>query len=321
MFAVPLYWLPAAYFKTNISGKEFDSREVFMASFVSAHLILVFFRSHANPKIFWTHPLRFSVVPAVLLISMATSLWAFVLIGVLAVWWDVYHSSLQTFGFGRIYDAKQGNPSDVGRKLDIWINLALYAGPVLAGAQFAAHIQQCTTKFTFLNVSDNPLRELITQQAPDFLFHNQKYMTIAVLATGIPFLGYYLYSYYRLARGLSGLVAKSEPAVDHGMRLALRVGLSLVLRRLLDDELLSRPAVLRDRLLFRAEKSGRIFRVDRFALGSAVVLFWIVALTFAYGFWARYFVSGTWLKSAVLTIAIMHFWYDSFIWSVKKKQV
>ena len=62
-------------------------------------------------------------------------------VGVLAVWWDVYHSSLQTFGFGRIYDAKVKNNPTTGRRLDYWMNLFLYLGPVLAGAHFADHIR------------------------------------------------------------------------------------------------------------------------------------------------------------------------------------
>jgi hypothetical protein len=33
---------------------------------------------------------------------------------VLVVWWDVVHSSLQTFGLGRIYDARRGNPPALG---------------------------------------------------------------------------------------------------------------------------------------------------------------------------------------------------------------
>jgi hypothetical protein len=49
-------------------------------------------------------------------------------VSVLATFWDVYHSALQTFGFARIYDRKAGNDPMVGRRLDWHLNQLLYAG-------------------------------------------------------------------------------------------------------------------------------------------------------------------------------------------------
>ena len=49
---------------------------------------------------------------------MITSSWVMVSVSVLATFWDVYHSALQTFGFARIYDRKLGNDPTVGRRLD-----------------------------------------------------------------------------------------------------------------------------------------------------------------------------------------------------------
>jgi len=59
---------------------------------------------------------------------------------VLATWWDVYHSSLQTFGLGRIYDMRAGNDALAGRRLDYYFNLLLYAGPILGGSALMAHL-------------------------------------------------------------------------------------------------------------------------------------------------------------------------------------
>ena len=49
-------------------------RHVFVMSFTAAHLVLVYFRSHANPRIFRTFPFRFTVVPAALVVATALSL-------------------------------------------------------------------------------------------------------------------------------------------------------------------------------------------------------------------------------------------------------
>ena len=322
VLALPLYGLPESTFHGSIMGKEVDLRQVFIASFIAAHLVLVFFRSHANPKIFWTHPWRFTLVPAVLIISAAMSMWIFGLVAVLAVWWDVYHSSLQTFGFGRIYDSKRGNSPEAGRKLDIWMNLFLYSGPVLAGAQFSRHIRNSIDGFNFLTVSESPLKALVLQQAPDFLNGNQRYLTIAVLAIAIPFLAFYLISYYRLSRqGYNVSWQKVSLLVVTG-------GVSIYcwgFRSFFDAFWVMNffHALQYFAIVLYTERANlaRFFRVERFAHASTIVLVWLVALTFMYGLWASYYASGAWMNSVVLTVSIMHFWYDGFIWSVRKKQV
>ena len=145
-----LYLLPPSLFECAIQGKRQDLRQVFMLSFIEAHLVLVFFRSHGNPRIFREYPFAFVVVPIVLLIACALNPVIMGIVGVVAVWWDVYHSSLQTFGFGRIYDSKQKNAPEAGRSLDYWMNLALYVGPVLAGAHLVDHLESSRQKIHFL---------------------------------------------------------------------------------------------------------------------------------------------------------------------------
>jgi hypothetical protein len=320
--AVPLFLLSKEECTTSFFGKSIDLRDAFIFSFISAHLVLVFFRSHANPKIFWTHPLRFTVVPLAVLVAAASSIWVASFAGVLVIWWDVYHSSLQTFGFGRIYDSKQGNNPSAGRTLDIGMNLFLYLGPVLAGAQFAKHVGLSTSHFAFLDPTESPWRELVLQQAPNFLRGNQRYLTIAVLATGIPFLMYYIYSYWRLYRqGYKVSFQKVSLMVITGCVSTYFWGF----RSFMDAFWVMNffHALQYFAIVYHTEGSNlaRLFRLDRLAHGAAIALLWIVSLTFVYGFWANMCAAGAWLTSAVLTVSLMHFWYDSFIWSVKKKQV
>jgi hypothetical protein len=322
LIAGPSYWFPKDMFSTKIQGATVDLRNAFIISFVAAHLVLVFFRSHGNANIFWTHPIRFTVVPLALLVAAASSRWILACAGVVAVWWDVYHSSLQTFGFGRIYDAKQGNSPEVGRKLDIGINLFLYLGPVLAGAQFAKHIAHSTDSFAFLKTTESPWRDLILQQAPTFLNGNQRYLTIAVLSLGIPFLCYYLLSYYRLYRqGYHVSWQKVSLLIITGCVSTYFWGF----RSFIDAFWVMNffHAWQYFAIVFFAEGKNltRLFRADRFPVGTALVMVWVVALTFMYGYWAFMYGHGSWFGSAVVTISIMHFWYDSFIWSVRRKQV
>jgi hypothetical protein len=108
---------------------------------IHAHLFAVFFRSHGNRAIRSLHPFRFLLVPIVLYLAMVSSVWVLISVSVLATFWDVYHSALQTFGFARIYDHKAGNDPLVGRRLDWYLNQLLYVGPTLAGATMMDHVE------------------------------------------------------------------------------------------------------------------------------------------------------------------------------------
>ena len=90
----------------QVGGYEGSAANLFIGMFIASHLFIVFFRSHVNRSIFKLYPFRFTLVPVALLAGMVVSEWITAFAYVLAIWWDVYHSSLQTFGLGRIYDAK-----------------------------------------------------------------------------------------------------------------------------------------------------------------------------------------------------------------------
>ena len=58
---------------------------------------------------------------------------------VLMTFWDVYDSSMQTFGLARIYGSKAGESPHERRWADLTVNLLLYAGPVFGGAMLVNH--------------------------------------------------------------------------------------------------------------------------------------------------------------------------------------
>lgn len=116
---------PLARWKVAAFGLRGSPVDAFLGSFIMAHLVIVFFRSHANAEVRSLHPVRFWIVPPALLLLLVISGPARAAAAALAVWWDVYHSSLQTFGLGRIFDRKAGNDPEAGRSLDLILNLLL----------------------------------------------------------------------------------------------------------------------------------------------------------------------------------------------------
>src|SRR5262245_53272955 len=165
---------------------------MFIGGFTMAHLVIVFFRSHGNRAIFATHPYRFTVVPVMLLAAMTASLWIQCAVAVLATFWDVYHSSLQTFGLARIYDRRAGNDPSAGRRLDYLLNLLLYAGPIAAGVSLMKHVNEFKAFRTVGSV--------LLARVPDRVAAIQPWLAIGVIVTGIPFVLYYLFRYYGMAR-------------------------------------------------------------------------------------------------------------------------
>ncbi|MEM6993923.1 MAG: hypothetical protein AAF721_25645 [Myxococcota bacterium] len=129
------------------SDQNMTMSGLLLGVFIHAHLFIVLFRSHGNRKVLVEHPYRFSLVPACVLVGMMISPWVSVCCSVLATFWDVYHSGAQTFGFGRIYDAKVGNDPHQGRRLDFALNQLLYAGPSVAGATMMVHVEDIDLHF------------------------------------------------------------------------------------------------------------------------------------------------------------------------------
>ncbi len=99
---------------------------------------------------------------------------------------------MQTFGLGRIYDARQGNPPALGRRLDLGLNLLLYVGPILAGATLLDHL---TPFAAFENVG-----AVVFRQVPVHAEAHQAALARGLLIGGSLYLVVYVLGYLRLRR-------------------------------------------------------------------------------------------------------------------------
>ncbi len=280
-----------------------------------AHLVIVFFRSHGDVRIFQLYPKRFIWAPILLFIAMAISSWMLVFVFVLAAWWDVYHSSLQTFGLGRIYDSRSGNPPDEGRRLDRILNLLLYAGPIVAGVTLADHV----VHFNRFEQVGSAFFTVVPAYAKAY----QRYLTFAVMILGSFFLAYYFYAYQQLAK-------KGYRISQQKMALLLSTafcsittwgfnsfGQAFFIMNLFH-------AVQYFAIVWWAENKNisRLFRMPDHAIGKRAAFILFLGLAIAYGIWAHTFAHlSHWGYSLLLTVSILHFWYDGFIWSVKRNQI
>ncbi len=287
-----------------------------IAVFTHAHLVIVFFRSHGNRSIFELHPIRFRVVPIALLFAMLTWHWAFVAVSVLVVWWDVYHSSLQTFGLGRIYDARAGNPPQSGRRLDYWLNLMLYIGPILSGVNLWEHAKHFES---FGSVGSPTLAQLGT-----LMLQRQPEMRWMVAALALPLLLGTVVFYLRESRA-----GRYRMPPQKLWLLLCTGGVSVLAWGTLSTGeaffiMNFFHALQYFAIVWWSEEKTivRLFGLGQLSLRRLVAWTLLVVPAIGYGLWATVqpgMVIGVVAFSHV--VSILHFWYDGFIWSVRRKQV
>ena len=282
---------------------------------IHAHLFIVFFRSHGNGSIFDTHRVRFVTVPLLLFTAMVLSSWTLVFCSVLATFWDVYHSGLQTFGFGRLYDKKQSNSPEAGRSLDFCLNSLLYAGPIVAGVTMMDHFEDFD-EFEEVGVT-------FFTHVPAFMDTYHAWFAYGVVGFGTLFTAYYLYAYLQLQRqGYRVSWPKTWLYVSTGLTSVYTWGFNSFGEAFFIMNLFH--AVQYFGLIWWSEKRSmaRLFGVAGLRLGMPITFALFVGTASAYGYFVEWMDTDlTPLFALTLTVSLMHFWYDGFIWSVRKKQI
>ena len=279
------------------------------AAFTHAHLIIVVFRTHLNREVFRRHPHRFTTIPIALFLASLASRWVFVGASVLSVWWDVYHSSLQTFGLGRIYDRRAGNDPKAGRRLDYLFNLTLYAGPVLAGVNLSAHLVSLKKFDTLEAPSISQIADAVLAQSDE--------LRAVVIAVGVVSLAFFLLSYLALARrGYVIPVQKLALYLTTGTVSIACWGFGSFGQAFLIMNFFH--ALQYFAIVWWSER-GTLTRTFRLAPLGLVVL---LSFGLGYGVWLAHRPSDLIAVVALSNVvSLMHFWYDGFVWSVRKGHV
>jgi len=310
-----LFWaLPGAQTEVGY-GATTTGLAFIVASMSAAHLAPVFVRSHLNPAIFGAHRLKFTFVPPLLFLALATSHWAFVVAGVISIFWDVYHTAQQNFGLARIYDAKAGDSAGRTRTLDRLLCHVMYVGPIMAGASFADHLQSLTDMRSVGLAAFSALPQAAEGHAATI-------RTIAIATMLLACAGY-LVAQWRLSR--TGYAASPQ-------KVALMVGTTLVQiaawgfcpPAIAFMAVNLYHAVQYFAIVWKQEggKTAGHLRVTSKDFARPLALTLIFVLPALYGLYATA-APYRWnlLGAAFLSVTLLHFWMDGFIWSVRKKTV
>ena len=301
---------------TDFFGSEERRITIWIGIWTYAHLIAVGFRSHGNRDVYARHRFRFTVVPLLVFLGMGASRWVFITGFTLSVLWDVYHTSMQNFGFCRIYDAKAGNAPESGRLLDVWLNHVIYIGPILGGLSLLPTLDVLVGYQDLGWNAPIEFLALVRSVAGEIRF--------VVIAAGTLFMLYYAYAYSRLIRcGYAVSHQKIALLFTTGATSIYAWGFLPPLEAFFISNFFHGLQYFA--IVWWMEK-GNIRRV--FGLSRARGGQWFALAAFAVStglFGALYQLENglqlRWLAAVAVTVSLMHFWYDGFVWSVRKKQV
>jgi hypothetical protein len=276
-----------------------------------AHLIAVVPRAYLNREVFESHRLRLTLVPPLLVGAFLISPALLLLGAVAAVLWDVHHSAMQTFGLSRIYDMKAGNGASVLRRVDLRLNWALYVGPIAAGASLLDHF----TRFGELRGAD--LTTLA--QMPGIVASHSPTIRAVAVAAWLATVGWAALSYrteiqrgYRLPAHKAALLLSTASVSIAAWGFATPFVAFAIINTF--------HAVQYFALVWLKE-GGRIEAAagPRFKGRAALILFLASCTAFGLAYAAA--EQARWFLAPFIACSLLHFWYDGFVWSVRKKQV
>jgi hypothetical protein len=214
---------------------------------------------------------------------------------------------------------KAGNAPEVGRRLDFWLSIVTYAGPIFAGAALIAHLQPFE-HFAFFQA-------FFLSEVPVRVGSHLALVNRVAFALSAGYLAYYAVAMGRLVR--AGYTISPQKVALQVSTAAVAVyawyfssfGAAFVIANLFH-------ALQYYAFIYAHERTNlaRVLKLNASGIGSAIVLVVVIALGANYGLFAaaadRSVEATTrWPWALAVTVALMHFWYDGFMWSVRKKQV
>ena len=287
-----------------------------------AHLIAVVPRAYMNREVFEAHRRRLTWVPILLVAALLVSPVLLICAGVVAVFWDVHHSAMQTFGLARIYDMKAGNPPLALRRTDLRLNWFLYVGPIAAGASLMEHLASLR--------HFGPLGWSALVGLPSLAQSHATGIREAAVAACLVILAWAAWDYRAaFARGYRLPVHKAALV---GATAFISVAAWGFMPPVEAFAIINLFHAVQYFALVWLKEGGRIeagaFRLTGVEEASLVrpgrrwlALLLFLGLCLAFGIAYQLWRDARWLAGPFIACSLLHFWYDSFVWSVRKKQV
>src|SRR6059058_1161787 len=290
---------------------------LFVAAFgAMGHHLPGMIRAYGHRALFQRFKWRFIFAPIFLVVVCTIFfLWDLKGIVVIVFIWGVWHGMMQTYGFCRIYDAKVGSFAALTRRLDFALCGVWFATAVLLSSQ-----RMTDTLESYYSAGGPFIPPGLLRAAQQGLFG------LALAVSGV-FLANFIWMWSRGKRPSPVKLVLLMTSISfwwycNNIVASVLVGIALF-EVFHDVQYLSLVWIYNRK---RVETDSAIGGFMRFVFrrsGSLMGLY--VGLIFAYGA-LGYFKSSigtesvkTILAGVVTASALLHFYYDGFIWKVREK--
>jgi len=305
-------WLGAARaFSPLIRGHLTSTLVVGSLLITYAHLFAVLPRAYLNREVFEANRLRLTLVPLLLIAGVMLSPTLFAAAVALGVFWDIHHTAMQNFGLSRIYDMKAGNDPQYLRATDLRLNWTLYVGPLMAGAAFSYHVDSLR-QLDRLGIGE-------IAQLPGLIEgHLRLFGAVAVAAWAVILLWAALDYRKAIAAGYRMPAHKLALLMTTSLVSIIAWGFSSPLVALASINIYHATQYFALVWLKEGERMSRWAKVKpRLALDLFLGGCLLVGIFYQLAGQANI----RWLLAPFIACSLLHFWFDGFVWSVRKRQV
>src|SRR3989440_980556 len=290
---------------------------LFVAAFgAMGHHLPGMIRAYGDPALFQRFKWRFIFAP-IFLVVVCTIFFLWDLKGIVLIVfiWGVWHGMMQTYGFCRIYDAKVGSFAELTRRLDFALCGIWFATAVLLSSQ------RMTDTFETYYAAGGPFIP------PGFLRAAQQGLLAFALLVSAVFLANFIRMWTSGKRPSPVKLVLLITSISfwwycNNIVASVLVGVALF-EVFHDVQYLSLVWIYNRKRVETDSSIGGFMRFVFRRSGSLVGVY--VGLIFAYGA-LGYFKSSIgidtvkrMLTGVVTASALLHFYYDGFIWKVREK--
>ena len=304
----------------TVAQARWSAQDIFL--FVGAfgamgHHLPGMIRAYGDRALFDRFKIRFVVAPlAILAVCIWSSLYNIQAVQLVAMAWGIWHGMMQTYGFCRIYDAKASARAASRARVDLALCFAWFSGAVLLSPM------RFRTLFELYYESGGPV---VTSSAVAAM------RTTVVVALGLVTIVFLWrqWSDWRAGQGVSPVkmtLLVSSIAFwwycNNGVQNIL-VGIALF-EVFHDVQYLAIVWIYNRARVERDKSIGGFMRFVFRRSGALIGVY--VGLVMAYGAigFTQSAITAEWIRHGLIGVvtasALLHFYYDGFIWKVRETQ-
>ena len=294
-----------------------------LAFFAVGHHLPGLMRAYGETDLFARYKVRFIVSPIVIASFVGWSVYNghlgfFILLAV----WDMWHFFMQHYGFMRIYDLKRHRPSRLGSRLDWWVTATWFAFIIADSPHYLINFLERCHRYGFgLYTWIDPLDFLVIR---DLIFYAAVLVSVIYLVNivleyrnGVPIV---------IPKLAISITTFSTVYVAYIVLEDVILGYAITALAH-DVQYFAIVWIYNNGVLKRSKRAGKRFFRFLFNDGRLRIVGFYILLILGYGGIeataraTQNFVVYDIVKVIIATSAFLHYYYDGFIWKLRKPEI